>query len=335
MKSKPSNKTIRDIAELAGVSLMTVSRVINNSPLVRESTREKVMAIIAEQKFKVNITARSLVSQKTYTIGVFFSTIEHKVSDSFTMQCLREIYNTLAPGYNMVVKDFSQGLYEYNPSRTDGIIFISMQESDDEFISLIQQENPKIVVINRRTSIPNIINITIDEEAGAKAAVELLIRKGYKNIGLINGQPNIQANIDRANGYYQALQEARMPVNAARIYNGSFNFEGGYLMMTRLLQNTPDVDAVFCANDEIAVGALKALEERGLKGKIAIVGFNDSEIGRYTTPPLTTVHKPVDEMARQGCKALFDLINGKEHSELRHILPTELVIRKSAMKKVD
>lgn len=335
MQSKSSNKTIRDIAELAGVSLMTVSRVINNSPLVKESTREKVMAIIEEQKFKVNITARSLVSQKTYTIGVFFSTIEHKVSDSFTMLCLREIYNTLAPGYNMVVKDFSQGLYEFNPSRTDGVIFISMQETDDEFINLVQQEHSKIVVINRRTNISNIVNITIDEEAGAKSAVELLIRKGYKNIGLINGQPNIQANIDRANGYYQALQDARMPLNAARIYNGSFNFEGGYTMMNKLLQNTPDVDAVFCANDEIAVGALKALEERDLKGKIAIVGFNDSEIGRYTTPALTTVHKPIEEMARQGCKALFDMINGKQQIELRHTLPTELVIRKSVPKKVD
>lgn len=332
MNKKPI-ATIKDIAQKAGVSLMTVSRALNNSDLVTDETRDKILKIAEELNYKANISARSLVSQKKYSIDVVFSTMSSDTSASFMVSCLQGIYQTLDKDYSLVVKDLSHGFKHFNLSRVDGVILVSQQQSDDAFIEFAHNEGANIVVINRTTCVPNTINITVDESEGAKLAVNHLISNGYKKIAIINGPQNIQSSTDRGNGYTVALAEANIDVNVSYSQIGYFTFSGGYQAALNLLSLENIPDAIFCTNDEMAVGALKALEEKDLRDKIAVIGFNNSDISQYTTPALTTVKKPIGEMAKQGSDILFSLIRGKNQSQFVHVLDTELVIRDSVPKK--
>lgn len=322
--------TIKDIAKIADVSVMTVSRALNNSPLVTDETRDKIIKIAQELKYKVNMSAKSLVSQKKYSIEIIFSTMSSDTSSSFMATCLRGVYQKLAPDYNLVIKDLSNGYMHFNLSRVDGVILVSQQESDDDFIQFANSEGANLVVINRHSSVDNTINVAVNEVFGAKSAVDLLTKQ-FKNIALINGPDNIQSSIDRLAGYEESLKTANYQIKPELIEIGLFTSIGGYDAMVKLLALSTPPDAVFCANDEMAIGALKALREANLEGKIAVVGFNDSDISQYTTPALTTVRKPIGKMAELGTELLFNLIDKRLPEQQNYNLETELIIRDSAI----
>ena len=155
--------TIKDIAKVAGVSHMTVSRVLNGSNAVTDETRDRVLKIAAELNYRPNLQARSLVMNRKYSIGVVFSTLSSATAPSFMQACLNGIYQTLAKDYNLVVKDLERGLEHFNLSRVDGVIFVSQQESDDSFIDFALAQGTKLVVINRRVERESLINVTADE----------------------------------------------------------------------------------------------------------------------------------------------------------------------------
>lgn len=323
--------TIKDIAKLADVSVMTVSRALNNSPLVTDETRDKIIKIAQELKYKVNMSAKSLVSHKKYSIEIIFSTMSSDTSSSFMAACLRGVYQKLAPDYNLVIKDLSNGYFNFNLSRVDGVILVSQQESDDEFIQFAKDEGANLVVINRQSKIDDIINVAVDEVFGAKSAVDLLAKQ-FKKIAIINGPHNIQSSIDRQAGYEQSLYAAGQKLIPEFSESGLFTSIGGYNAMVRLLALPTPPDAVFCTNDEMAIGALKALREANLENKVAIVGFNDSDISQYTTPALTTVRKPISKMAELGTELLFNMIDHRQPQQQQsYNLETELIIRDSAI----
>lgn len=323
--------TIKDIAKVAGVSHMTVSRALNGSDAVTDETRERVLKIAAELNYRPNLQARSLVMNRKYSIGVVFSTLS-SAAPSFMQACLNGIYQTLAKDYNLVIKDLERGLEHFNLSRVDGIIFVSQQEGDDKFIDFALAQGTKLVVINRKVDRTALINVTADEISGAELAVNFLIAHGCRKIALINGPSKIQSSVDRQLGYQQALSMHGMSVINDWVQDGKFSIQGGYDAMNLLLQHKNNLpDGVFCANDEMAFGALKAINEAGLNvpKDIAIIGFNDSEMCQFTTPALTTIRKPIEEMARLGAEALFALINQKHINSTVHQIATELVIRAS------
>lgn len=326
--------TIKDIAKVAGVSHMTVSRALNGSDTVTNETRDRVLKIAAELNYRPNLQARSLVMNRKYSIGVVFSTLSSATAPSFMQACLNGIYQTLAKDYNLVVKDLERGLEHFNLSRVDGVIFVSQQESDDSFIDFALAQGTKLVVINRRVERESLINVTADEVGGAASAVKFLIEHNYRRIALINGPAKIQSSIDRQQGYQQALLDSNISIVADLIKDGKFSIQGGYDAMKVILHESRDgqiPDAVFCSNDEMAFGALKAINEVGLNvpNEIAIIGFNDSDICQFTTPALSTVKKPIEEMARFGAEALFALINQEVTDNPVQQLATELVIRAS------
>lgn len=324
--------TIKDIAKIAGVSHMTVSRALNGSNAVTDETRDKVLKIAAELNYHPNLQARSLVMNRKYSIGVVFSTLSSATAPSFMQACLNGIYQTLAKDYNLVVKDLERGLEHFNLSRVDGVIFVSQQDSDDKFIDFALAQGTKLVVINRKVNRTSLINVTADEIGGAASAVRFLIEHNYRRIALINGPAKIQSSIERQQGYRQALLDNNISLAADLIKDGKFSIQGGYDAMNLLLQRKDNFpDGVFCANDEMAFGALKAIHEVGLNvpNDIAVIGFNDSDICQFTTPALSTVRKPIEEMARFGAEALFELINQEVIDNPVQQLATELVIRAS------
>ena len=230
-----------------------------------------------------------------------------------------------------MIKDLSQGLEHFNLSRADGIIFVSQQESDDEFIRFALAQGAKLVVVNRKIALPNVVSITVDEISAAEMAVNYLLQRDYRKIACINGPELIQSSIDRLAGYQNALTQANLASAANFVQDGGFSIAGGFIAMQRLLALEDKPDAVFCANDEMAIGALKAINDAGLKvpSDIGLVGFNDSEICQYTTPSLTTIHKPIEQMAKLGGERLFQLINNVEQTQTIQELTAELVIRGS------
>ena len=323
--------TIKDIASVAGVSHMTVSRALNNSPQIATSTKELILKIARELNYRPNYSAKSLVMAKSYTVGVFFSTIRHSTAPSFFQSCLLGIYHSLPKDYQLIIKDLSDGMDNLNLSRVDGVILVSQQESDNEFIEFVQEFNVPLVVLNRQVA--GVMNVLVDEVSGAMAAVEYLLRNQRQRIAMLNGPGEIQSSIDRFNGYQQALGNAGIEFNSDYLSLDEFSVFGGYQAMRQLLQRDIVMpDAVFCANDEMAVGALRAIREAKLAipEDIAVVGFNNSEISQFTNPPLTTVLKPNEEMARRGCHLLFDLIESRQVAQLNHKLNTELIVRESA-----
>lgn len=325
--------TIKDIARIAGVSHMTVSRALNGSNLVTGKTRDKILLLAKELGYTPNLDAKGLVLNKKYCIAVVFSTLSSKTAPSFKLSCLNGVYQSLAKDYNLVIKDISQGLGEFNLSRADGVIFVSQQESDDEFIRLALEQGMKLVVINRKINLPNVVSISVDEVNAAKMAVSHLVKLNYRKIAFINGPEHIQSSIDRLAGYRLALQQANLPCEADYVVDGSFSLAGGMAAMQSLIEAEHHPDAVFCANDEMAIGALKAINASGLRvpEDIALVGFNDSEICQFTTPSLTTIRKPIEQMAKLGGETLFQLIDDLEVVNSVTELATELIIRDSAL----
>lgn len=324
--------TIKDIARLAGVSHMTVSRALNGSNLVTGKTRDKILSLAKELDYTTNLDAKGLVLNKKYCIAVVFSTLSSKTAPSFKLACLNGVYQSLAKDYNLVIKDISHGLGEFNLSRADGVIFVSQQESDDEFIRFALEHGVKLVVINRKINLPNVVSISVDEVNAAKKAVSYLLKRNYRKIAFINGPEHLQSSIDRLLGYKLALKEVDLtiPINNY-LLDGGFSFAGGLAAMRNLINMTARPDAVFCANDEMAIGALKAVSDAGLRvpEDIAVVGFNDSEICQFTTPSLTTIRKPIEQMAKLGGEILFKLIDDISVTNSTAELATELVIRDS------
>ncbi len=321
--------TIKDIARLAGVSHMTVSRALNGSNLVTGKTRDKILSLAKELDYTTNLDAKGLVLNKKYCIAVVFSTLSSKTAPSFKLACLNGVYQSLAKDYNLVIKDISHGLGEFNLSRADGVIFVSQQESDDEFIRFALEHGVKLVVINRKINLPNVVSISVDEVNAAKKAVSYLLKRNYRKIAFINGPEHLQSSIDRLSGYRLALQQANLLNDY--IVDGEFSFIGGFSAMQDLINSKENFDAVFCANDEMAIGALKAVSDAGLRvpEDIAVVGFNDSEICQFTTPSLTTIRKPIEQMAKLGGEILFQLIDDHNIVDSATELATELIIRDS------
>lgn len=324
--------TIKDVALVAGVSHMTVSRALNNSPMIAPATRELVLKVAAELNYKPNYNAKSLVTSKSYTIGVFFSTIKTNTAPSFFQSCLWGIYESLPRDYQLIIKDLSDGIEHINLSRVDGVILVSQQSSDDQFIEMVQKHKVPLVVLNRFIESVDMANIVVDEVSGAAEAVRYLIKQGHKQIAILNGPQNIQSSHDRMLGYQLALAESKIEIGEHNFGYGEFSIQGGYLAMQSILGQALRPSAVFCANDEMAVGALKAIHESDLQvpQDIALIGFNDSEISQYTTPALTTIRKPIQQMAQIGCNVLFELIAGNQLATSHQKLATELVIRASA-----
>lgn len=325
--------TIKDIAKLANVSHTTVSRALNNSPYINEETKVKIKALAKELNYVPNYNAKSLVLLKSYVIGIFFSSISEGTSDAFFHEIIKGVNKVMDKEYNLVIRGIDD--YEYSHpidnKNFDGIIVVSQSKNDDEFIKTILEKNIPTVVINRHINNEQIINIMSDDTKGAYDAVSYLIKNNHKKIALIEGNKEFESSIYRKQGYIEALEDNNILVNEEFIISGRYDLQSGYVCMKKLLELKNRPTAVFCSNDDIGVGAMKAIVESGLKvpDDISIIGFDNSDFCNYVTPTLSSVKKDSLKMSEYGGINLLNIIKNKEAGKSKVYIESKLVIRKS------
>ncbi len=333
-----NNLTLEDIAEQAGVSRATVSRVVNNQANVSAKTRKRVLEVIQKNNFRPNAAARALASQRSRTIGLvlplsvsnFFTDPYYPFLTKGIAQACNQNNYTLA-FFLVSNKDDEDNMYPRIARKgfLDGVVVQSGHHGDQGIIgNMIDMQIP-MVVIGRPFRSDNITYVDIDNNNAAFQAVSHLIRLGHKKIATITGPLDSTAGLDRLDGYRRALRERNLLYDENLVAQGDFTEAGGYYAMQKILSHR--FDAVFAASDVMALGALRALNDAKLTvpGDVALVGFDDLPLASYSNVPLTTVRQPVVQSGIYTIETLIDII---EHGikEPRHIvMDTELIIRDS------
>ncbi|MEA3431991.1 MAG: LacI family DNA-binding transcriptional regulator [candidate division WOR-3 bacterium] len=325
--------TIKEVAEKAGVSVTTVSRVINEYPRVRQDTRERVDKVIKELEYVPNVMARGLTLGKTRTIGLILP----EIADGFFSQVIKGAdeaavknnFHLLVSTFHSHRSDEELSFRLMSERRVDGLILMDPTLSDD-FLTEFQWNSFPIIVLCKKIKYINCNYIVIDDFQGAYQAVIHLIKHGYKRIAIIGGPSDNYDASQRLAGYTSALKDYNIKLNPGYIVDGNFRWEGGESAMHILLDLANPPDAVFAANDPMAIGAMEAVKKRKLivPKDIAIVGFDDIELSRLVTPPLTTVHLPMYELGTTAVKSVIRILEGR-NVRRRNILKTGLVVRKS------
>ncbi|WP_035702146.1 LacI family DNA-binding transcriptional regulator, partial [Glycomyces tenuis] len=327
--------TLEEVADRAGVSRATVSRVVNGQTTVAEHLRTAVEAAAAELGYVPHAAARSLVTHRTDSIALIVPESPTRVfsDDQFFPSVIRGVATELdAAGKLLVLMTTGSNEGRARVERyavgghVDGVMFASLHDADPLPELMLRRGVP--VVCNG--SLPHLSApyIDVDHVGGVKAAVEHLIAQGRSKIATITGPQDMSAGRARLEGYRQALADAgRRAVMAI----GDFTAPSGVEAMRQLLADEPDLDAVFVASDLMAHGALTALRESGrtVPGDVAVIGFDDIALASYCEPPLTTVRQPITEIGRTLARHMLRLLGGEE-VEPSTILPTELVVRESA-----
>lgn len=327
--------TIKDIAKLANVSHTTVSRALNNSELINEETKAKIKAIAEELNYVPNYNAKSLVLDKSYTIGLFFSSIIQGTSPSFFFQSISGINSVIEEKYNIVIrgidsyKDFSS----INNKRFDGIILMSQCDSDNEFIYHVKKQNIPLIILDREIEEKSLINIISNDEEGSFNAVEYLIKNGHKDIGIIGGKDDFKSAKRRESGFMKALINYKIPINKEYIVSGNYDMKSGYRAMKKLIELPKRPTGIFCSNDDMAIGAIKAAFDNGLRvpEDISIIGFDDVEFSAYLTPALTTIKRPIEEMSVIAGRKIIEIINSGIYEGEKIYAETDLVLRDSVL----
>lgn len=333
-RGKPA--TLLDVCEHTGLSTATVSRVLNNSPRVRESTRRKVLAAMEDLGYMANHSARSLARRQTDTLGVVFPDID----GGFFSQVLRGINEiAAAEGFTLMVA-FSLGSDSEVPlvrqyltgGRVDGLILMNLGMPEN-FVRSAARDQLPIVLIDRPVQGADVATVTIDNIAGAESAMSHIIDRGYKQIAIIRGPENTYDAEERYLGCIQSAERAGIELDTELIWPGDFTEQSGYdAIKTWMSRGRALPEVIFALNDQMAMGVMEALQEAGLKvpDDVALVGFDDIKPSRLFG--LTTVHSPTREMGEQACRAAISMVRG-EHERDCKVLPTHLVVRDSCPQK--
>ena len=329
--------TLEKVAEMAGVSRSTVSRVINGQTGVKPDVRERVLSVISETGYQPNMAARALASNRSGIIGVV---IPHAVSTLFGDPYFPRLLQGITQASNINELTLSLFLFHTEEEEEkihgrlltagflDGIIIASSHFSDPLFPHLIDYGIP-FVVLGRQDRYPQVSFVDVDNQTGAYAATSHLLRLGYRRIAHITGPLDMVAGVDRLTGYRQALSDRGRAFDEELVVNGDFTEAGGYVAMQRLLPARPD--AVFAASDQLALGAWRAIREAGLRvpEDLALVGFDDLLPPDTGRPRLTTIRQPVVRSGSEAVNVLIDIIDNGLTPPRRVILDTQLVIRES------
>lgn len=331
----PRKVTIRDVAARAGVSYQTVSRVLNERPDVAEDTRLRVQQVIGELGYRPSAIARSLISNYTYTLGLitsdfsdyFFTQVivgaeaEARKHDYFFMLCSTERNPDDEPEYFRLLTE----------RNVDGILFArpNTEESNRHIVSLIRRGIPLVTTAyhlpGERLTVVDVENVD-----GGSQATDCLVCSGRQQIAMIEG-PDWKSVRDRAQGYRMALEQADIPLNSALVESGDWSYQSGYHAMSRLLERAPHLTAVFAHNDQMAIGAIRALLEAGrrIPDDVAVVGYDDIPAAAFCYPPLTTIRQPMQEVGRVATQLLLKAINHPDSDPREVLLKPELVRRES------
>jgi LacI family transcriptional regulator len=331
--------TIVEVAEQAGVSIKTVSRVMNNEPNVRPETREQVMRVVAELNYRPKLSARSLPGGRSFLIGLLYydpsAAFVVGVQRGATMRCREQGYHVVVESFGGepagLVKQLDHMLFTLRP---DGMILTPPICDNPAVIAALQAARIPFVLLSPGKAGRRLPHVRMDDEHAAAEVADLLADLGHRRIGLIAG-PRDQAQAGwRQKGFERALRARGLALDPRWVAQGDFNFESGLEAAEQLLSQRSRPTAVFASNDDMALALLATAQRRGLRvpQDLSIVGFDDSPAARLVWPALTTVRQPVFEMA---CSAVDMLIrrargdDGDEDDDKDCVLPHALVVRES------
>jgi DNA-binding LacI/PurR family transcriptional regulator len=333
--SPKRHPTLDEVARLAGVSRSAASRAINRSGHASRTTREAVERAVLELGYVPNPTARALATQQSGAVMLAISHHDPELfADPFYAQIIVGVSTALERTdlvLMLALADSDLGRARLDrilrSRRADGIMLMGLH-GDDPLYRLAGKLDLPVVYGGRPLDAEPAWYVDADNRGGARLAAEHLISIGRRRIATITGTPDTHVGTARLRGFQEALAVAGFDTSLAE--HGDFTEASGTAAMNRLLAAYPDLDAVFAASDNMAAGALRALKAaaRSVPGDVAVVGFDDHVIARYTSPPLTTVAQPIKQFGWEMAKMLVSLIGGEEPGPL--ILPTRLVVRESS-----
>jgi LacI family transcriptional regulator len=329
--------TLEEIARQAGVSRSTVSRVMNDHPSVDQDTRARVRSVAERLNYQPNVAARSLAVGRTNVIGLVIPMgVSALFTDPYFPLLIQGITSACNANEHSVMLWLAEPEYERRTIRQvlqggliDGVILASALMEDPMLEALLRRGLP-FIMVGRLPTDNQISYVDVDNVNSAREMVAYLLRLGHRRVATIAGPTNMIAGSDRLEGYRLALRNRGLTPDPALIVEADFTEEGGYVAMQRLLPQAPN--AVFVASDAMAIGAMRALRDAGLRvpDDIAIAGFDDIPMAARTEPTLTTVRQPIQRMGSLAAETLIDMISHPHPQPRRIILPTELVIRESS-----
>lgn len=331
----PKRFTIKDVAQLAGVSDSTVSRVLNNQPGVSEKAKKAVLDIVNNRQYRPDNIARCLVTGRSNALAF----VTQDIRNPFFAEIARGVEDAAAVlGYHMIYcstdgnvdkeRNYVELLIGY---RVSGVIFTSFS-GNREIIDLLRREGIAVILVNRYYADIESDTVVIDNLGGAFEATKLLIALGHTRIVHLGGGFQSSTSLERKRGYENALTNHAITVDESLIIKGDLKYKSGYERMKNLIGKT-DFTAVFAVNDLVALGAWQACLEMSLDvpGDIAIVGFDDIELASFPTIALTTVRQPKYELGQLSLELLHKRIESPNcFGRERIVLPTELIVRKSS-----
>ncbi|WP_285695210.1 LacI family DNA-binding transcriptional regulator [Actinomadura sp. NBRC 104412] len=336
MRRGSARPTLEEVAARAGVGRGTVSRVINGSPRVSAEAREAVLRAIDELGYVPNRAARTLVTRRTDTVALVVSESEQRLfAEPFFAGIIRGISPELHDTGLQLLLALARSPAEYERlenyltgQHVDGVLMTSLH-GDDPLPAKLEAGGVPTVLGGRPPGVVPVSYVDVDNRDGARQAVEHLVRGGRTRIAHISGPQDMGVGIDRLQGYRDALAAAGLP---EMVVCGDFSEASGVTAAAELLDRYPEVDAVFAADDPMALGAMRVLKKHGRRvpEDVAVVGFEDSSSAPLADPPLTTVHQSVEEMGRQMARLLIARIQGEEPADPVVILQPHLVVRESA-----
>lgn len=332
MSNKPA--TMRDVADKAGVSIQTVSAVVNNKDGISQPTRNRVLEIIKELNYRRDPIARSMRTGQIGLIGLLVQDIANPVLSNIASNVEANVSDE---NFNVVLYNANSDVYreraylELAANRLiDGLIVVNAVDQAYSVTTLEEASIPTVFIDSLATT--TISSISTDDLQGAYIATKYLIEQGHRQIAHISGAPGLEITKRRAAGYQQALAdydlEFQMIVSPDSMH---WDYRSGYNTMNYILDKNYEPTAVFVAGDEMAIGAYRALYDRGLSipEDMSIVGFDDIEASTFATPPLTTIQQPFAKIASKAVSLLFDIIKDQQTETIQIMLQPELIVRQS------
>ncbi|MEE9347137.1 MAG: LacI family DNA-binding transcriptional regulator [Robiginitomaculum sp.] len=329
--------TIEDIAREAGVSMKTVSRVFNHEPNVRETTRERVMETAKAMKYRPNVAARGLASNKSYVFVHFHDNPNpdylERIHQGIHKICRANGYFAVMEPLPIASGSYAEQVTDYVTEFAIGGIILSPPLCDDKALleSLIARAIPFV-----RLSPSHDLGISshtfVDDKAAAMMMTDHLIALGHKDIAFISGPPHHGAAQARRNGFVDSIKTANLNLKSCPIMEGDFSFHSGYKAYEQLARLGANPSAIFAANDDMAAGAMVAALKAGrdIPGDLSIGGFDGSRVGEIMWPPLTTIRQPIRGLAEQATELLLAHIRDPEKVNVSAQLPVSLIKRGSS-----
>lgn len=331
---------IRDLAKKTGLSITTISQILNNKgDRFSDETKKIVFDTVKKMNYKPNYYAKNMIKNDTETIGM----IVPEVTDPFFSLVVKGVEDYLEEkGYSLILCNSSHDpnrekkyIEKFIYRKVEGVIIASPNKISKETLGMLNEHNTPYLLLDRNLNENLGSKVLVDEEAGVSRAISYLVKMGHRKIGILASDNQYYNLTNRLEVYLKCMEQNNIHVPENWISQGILTFNGGYLAAKNLLENA-SVTAIFAENDQLAVGAYSAIYEKGLKipDDISIIGFDGIDISKYLTPPLTTVSLPIYDIGKNAAVTLMNQIKNPDCEKKNVLLKTNFIIRKS-VKEID